>query len=60
MAGTLAGRQGAELVERFAGVIERNGGEPAEAADVIGVEVGEEDGGEAVGREGVWRECEGE
>lgn len=60
MAGSLVGGEGAELLEGFAGVIERNGGERTEAADVVGMEVREEDGGEAVGGERVRREGEGE
>ena len=60
MTSRLVGREGAELMERFAGVIERDGGERAEAADVVGVEVGEDDGGEAVGGQRVRGESEGQ
>lgn len=60
MAGSLVGGEGAELMEGFAGVIKRDARERAEAADVVGVKVGEEDGGEAIGGEGILRESEGE
>ena len=60
VAGLLVGREGAELGETFAGMIEGDGGQGAEAADMVGMEVGDDDGGKAVGGERVRGEGEGQ
>ena len=47
-------------MERIAGVIERDGGKRADAADVVRVEVGKDDGGEAVSGQGIRGKGEGQ
>jgi len=47
-------------MESFARVVERDGGQTTEAADVVGMEMGQNDGGEFVSGEGLLGEGEGE